>query len=88
MCAGPTSCQFKPTDCPFLTEYSNYLKSIDFSDYLLPELIRIATDAKKLLGFTEDPHIVLLVHEKPDNPCSERNALIDLFKQYNIKLKE
>jgi hypothetical protein len=43
---------------------------------------------KKHEGFEEDPIIVLLVYEKPDNPCSERCVLIDWFKKNNIELEE
>ena len=30
----------------------------------------------------------LLVHEKPDNPCSERLGLVKLFADHGIELKE
>jgi len=88
MCSGPESCKYTANECPFLCEYFNYLQTIDFNNYLIPELTRVAIDAKKLLGFEEEPRIILLVHEKPDNPCSERWALIDLFRQHNTELIE
>ena len=34
---------------------------------------------KSKLGFSEEPEIVLLVHEAPSNPCSERTVLQDFF---------
>jgi len=38
-----------------------------------------AAKVKSALGFREDPEIVLLVHEAPDNACSERKVLQEFF---------
>lgn len=32
--------------------------------------------------------LVLVVYEKPDNPCSERGGLIEWFKENGINLEE
>lgn len=60
--------------------YHVQLKHLDFEDVVskLEEL------AKVFGGDT----IVLLVHEAPDNPCSEREMLIKWFKDNNYELKE
>ena len=36
----------------------------------------------------EDPDLILLVYETPDNPCSERVAIQDWFKLYGLEVKE
>ena len=71
-------CSGKP--CPYM--------KIDFHGYLIPELNRIADEVKKITNYKGEPKIILLVHEKPDNLCSERLGLIKLFAQNGIKLIE
>ena len=43
---------------------------------------------KELNQYTGEPIIVLLVHESPDNPCSERKPLIDFFNSHGIQMEE
>lgn len=64
------------------------MQKIDFDGYLIPELNRIAEEVRKVTHFVGEPKIVLLVYEKPDNPCSERAGLIRLFKEHGIELRE
>lgn len=73
--------------CPFLKSYRDYLDTIDIN-YLLSEFSRIAEDVRKINHFEGEPEIVLLVYETPDNPCSERAALIDYFKKHNVVVEE
>jgi hypothetical protein len=54
----------------------------------MAEFKRIAEDVRKINHFEEEPEIILLVYETPDNPCSERIALIDYFKKHGIELEE
>lgn len=75
-----------PETCNFLSKYTQYLTSLDF-DFLLSEFNRVAEDVRKTTFFVGEPKIVLLVHEKEDNPCSERWPLIELFKQHGLELK-
>lgn len=72
-------------DCPFILAYRKYLSELDF-EALIKELIRVGQEAKLLLKFEEKPYIILLVHEAANNPCSERWALKDFFKQNGIEL--
>lgn len=74
--------------CPFLKAYIKYLNTIDFNNYLLPEFERIAEEVRKINNFEGDPEIILLVYEKPDNPCSERGPLIEYFKTHGVILEE
>ena len=89
MCAGkPCPYIDKHPHCQFLEAYWKHLQKIDFNGYLIPELTRIAEDVRKITHYEGEPKIVLLVHEKPDNLCSERGPLIRLFKEHGIKLEE
>lgn len=89
MCAGnPCPYKDKWPHCQFLDAYWKHLQTIDFEGYLLPELNRIAEDVRKISHYEGKPIIVLMVHEKPDNPCSERSGIIRLFKEHGIEVKE
>ena len=74
-------------NCHFLTAYRNYLNTVDIN-YLLSEFKRIAEDVKKINNYEGEPEIILLVYETPDNPCSERQPLIDYFEKHGIKTEE
>ena len=89
MCSGkPCPYIGKHPHCQFLEAYWSHLQKIDFDGYLIPELARIAEDVRKITHYKGEPKIVLLVHEKPDNLCSERGPLIRLFAEHGITLKE
>jgi hypothetical protein len=89
MCSGkPCPYIDKWPHCQFLDAYWKHLQTIDFDGYLLPELNRIAEDVRKITHYEGEPKIVLMVHEKPNNQCSERAGLIRLFKEHGIELKE
>lgn len=88
MCAGPEYCNTQdPTTCPFLRRYRIQLSHLDF-DEIMARFERIAAKVQEESGFAEEPEIVLIVHEAPGNPCSERWALIDWFAAHNYELKE
>lgn len=74
-------------ECGFIKNYGAYLETLDF-EQLMFRLEYIGNTAKNILGFKEDPEICLIVHEKPDNPCSERGPLIAYFKKNGIDLTE
>ena len=74
----------KPT-CPFLTDYLNYLNTVDFAK-LLSDFKTTAEEVRKVNHFAGEPDIVLLVYESIDNPCSERWELKELFSKHNIDL--
>ena len=89
MCSGkPCPYIDKHPYCQFLNAYWKHLQKIDFNGYLIPELSRIAEDVRKITHYRGEPKIVLLVHEKPDNLCSERGPLVRLFAEHGIELKE
>ena len=71
-----------PDKCSFIRQYYELISKVDLdkviSDYkLLSQKLKI-----------EDPIYVLIVHEVPSNPCSERSSLIRLFKEHGIELEE
>ena len=74
--------------CPFIKAYAEYLNTIDFNNYLLPEFERIAEDVRKINNFEGEPEIILLVYETPDNLCSERGPLMKYFKAHGIIVEE
>ena len=55
---------------------------------MVEELEAMGSAIQKHEGFEEDPIIVLLVYEKPDNPCSERWPLKDWFAAHGLELEE
>lgn len=83
------NCEFSNLnpECPFLLAYREYLNTLDF-EHLKRELERMAYEVQKILGFKEEPKIVLIVHEATDNPCSERKVLQDYFSEHGITLTE
>lgn len=74
--------------CPFIKAYAEYLNTVDFNGYLLPEFKRIAEEVKKINNYEGEPEIILLVYEAPNNPCSERVPLINYFAQHGIAVVE
>ena len=89
MCSGkPCPYIDKHPHCQFLAAYWKHLQKIDSDGYLIPELNRIAEEARKITHYKGEPKIVLRVHEKPDNLCSERAGLVKLFADHDIELKE
>lgn len=80
LCCGPTACKAAAPDCRFLQMYHVQLKHIDFEE-IMQALTVLAAEYN---GDT----IVLLVHEAPDNPCSERSMIIKWFEENGYELKE
>lgn len=70
--------------CKFMQEYRKQLKALDFNDMMK----RFESIAARVYQGAEEPEIVLLVHEAPNNPCSERWVLFDWFKEHNIEIQE
>lgn len=43
---------------------------------------------KQINSIKEEIIMVLIVHEAPNNPCSERHTLIKYFNEHGIECKE
>lgn len=83
-----STCKYHdPSDCNFLKTYREYLKSLDF-DKIYSSLDKLASTIVDLENLTKEPHIVLIVHETPGNPCSERLPLQEYFESHGIPCKE
>ena len=80
LCSGPKGCRAAAPNCQFLQMYHVQLKHIDFEE--------IMRELECLCNEYNGDTIVLLVHEAPDNPCSERSMIIKWFEENNYELKE
>lgn len=80
-------CEQTPPDCSFLSEYRKYIYSLDF-EKTYGFLKSLAEKFKTVKKLEQEPEICLLVHEKPDNPHSERPVLIDWFRDNDVDIKE
>lgn len=85
-CAGSDGeadgCNHNPSDCKFLKLYREQIEKINFNEFVsmlegLP--IRLKREINT---------VVLMVHEKYDNPCSERVVLQEWFRKNGRELKE
>lgn len=76
-----------PGGCPAMVGYRQHLEELDL-DSFMNRADTAANDIQTRLEFKEEPIIVLMVHEAPDNPCSERQSLLDYFNSHNIPIEE
>lgn len=89
-CSAPSCCPCSERNyqsCEFLCGYRLGLSRIDFSS-LISFVSSVAEFIKKEEGFSEEPEIILLVHESPENPCSERVPIQELFRVHGIEVYE
>ena len=76
-------CNQTPPECSFIKSYREYIYSLDF-DKIYKYLSGLAERFKVSRKLRFAPEICLMVHEKPENPCSERGVLIDWFRNNNV----
>ena len=77
-----------PETCSFIKDYSEGLHTkVNFSE-LLEIISKAAEYIQHLEGFQEEPEIMLIVHEAPTEPCSERKSIQELFAEHGIEVKE
>lgn len=88
-CAGPEGnvCDGDPRACVFQLKYKIQLNKIDFNDFL-NRCKKLGEKIKNDLGFAEEPEFMLIVHEAPDNMCSERNPLQNWVRANGYEIKE
>lgn len=67
--------------CSFLKDYKKYLDSLDFN------IVKSVLE-HEISKLKKDADICLIVHEAPSNPCSERGALVQWFKENGVILEE
>lgn len=68
----------------FMEDYKKQLDSLDFDEMIC----RFRSIAERVSPDEKNPEIVLLVHEAPDNPYSERFPLFDWFKEHGVQAEE
>lgn len=87
LCQGADNCGRSPDSCLFLKTYRYQLDQLDYQD-IIKRCESIANQIKKVEEFEEEPIIMLLVHEAPTNPCSERKSIQDWFMAHGKEVKE
>ena len=85
MCSKP--CRFHPPDCAFMKAYKEHLDTIDFDEFI-SNCEKFCNKMSEKLDLKEEPNIILIVHEAPTVPCSERVVLKQWFEEHGIELQE
>ena len=88
MCQGPETClTHSPQSCLFLNTYRYQLDLLDYDD-VIARCERMGNYIQSLENFSEEPVIMLLVHEAPQNPCSERRVIQEWFASHGKEVRE
>ena len=88
LCRGPKTCVTgNPQTCLFLKTYRYQLDQLDFED-VIARIERLGKYIQSLEHFTEEPIGMLLVHEAPQNQCSERRVIQEWFASHGKKVIE
>ena len=77
-----------PETCSFIKDYFEGLHTKVSFPELLEIMTKTAEYIQQLEGFTEEPEIILIVHEAPSCLCSEREPLRKYFKEHGYELPE
>lgn len=79
-----------PHSCSFVQSYEEALSYAVTSNwqYIYPELEKFATEWCTINNIQEEPIIVFIVYEAPNNPCSERWSWLKIFEEQGIECKE
>lgn len=86
-CAGAKFCSYKPEKCNFLSNYYKQLQELDFNEIMQ----RFSSLAERIVArdsLIEEPIMVLIFYEPPDNPCSERRIVQKWFKENGYIIDE
>ena len=78
LCLGKDKCLSNGIvlgQCDFLKKYKEQIDKINFSAFL-----NECEGLKQRIGI-EDPCFVFMVYEAPNNPCSERDKIIEWFEE-------
>lgn len=86
-CSGPKDCPHSPESCEFLTKYRQQLDRLDCDD-IVSRLRKSLEVVQQYEGFSEEPVAVLIVHEAPSNPCSERRVIQEWFQDNGYDVHE
>ena len=83
LCYGPQGCGGVPSSCAFLQTYYDQLCKLNVEE-ITNRLEELGRSIKFNMNFQEEPKFILLVHEAPTNPCSERGPLQRWLKEKNL----
>lgn len=87
-CYGRDKCSIgDPTICEFLRGYRRQLDEVNF-DAFMQALESTVKNTAKLVNITEEPLVVFMFAEKPDNPCSERVEVHQWFHRNGFLIDE
>jgi hypothetical protein len=75
-----------PEDCAFIKAYKNQLDKLNIVS-IQESLGKLANQIARDEKFT-DIDFAFLVYETPTNPCSERVAIQQYFKEHGINVQE
>lgn len=88
LCRGPDYCNPPdPDNCQFLKRYMDQLESIPFDNFMT-DLTNICNALCLINKIEGEPIAVILVHEAPTNPCSERIPLMKWFHNNGVDIQE
>ena len=79
LCRGPETCEtMSPRSCLFLKAYRYQLDQLDYNN-IITRSENLGNYIKSLEHFSQEPVIIYLVHEAPNNSCSERRVIQEWF---------
>lgn len=82
------SCSDKnPDQCNFLKAYAHQLSLLEINDIMI-RTRKLCEAVRPVVGYEGEPIPVFIVHEAPDNPCSERTAIQNYFHSNGIECEE
>lgn len=81
------TCGKNPDSCEFLMKYYDYLNTLSY-DEVIDHLYEFSKISQSILHTEHNPDVCLIVHETPDNKCSERGPLQSWFSKYHKYLQE
>lgn len=88
LCRGKESCETRsPQNCLFLKTYRYQLDQLNFDD-IIQRCESMGKKIQSIEKFFEEPVILFLVHEAPDNLCSERRIIQEWFASHGVKVEE
>lgn len=88
LCRGPETCNYLgPHTCAFLKAYRQQLDQLDYNE-TIQRFEKLGEQIQEAEGFKEEPILVLILHEKWDNPCSERWPIQTWFKDHGYEIEE
>lgn len=87
-CRGFDDCDAQVRgECNFLKQYRQQLDELDF-DSVTEFFDQLCLTVNQWEHFEEEPVIVLIVYESPENPCSERRVIQEWFKDHGVIVEE